>query len=56
MVKNGRGLLDHRALKSGVSQEWYELSWFIDFFMLIIVCSDAITFGLTGNLICILDF
>ena len=54
MLENGRGLLDHETLKSGVSHKWFDAlirltGWFFH------VDSDGIIFGLVANLVCIFD-
>ena len=55
MAKNGRGLLEHGTLKSGVSHKWFdELSILIEWFL----CahfSDGIIIGLNTNLLCVFD-
>ena len=54
VVKNGRGLIDYRTLKSGVSHKWFdELSRFIEWFLH--VDSDGIIFVLMANLLCNFD-
>ena len=54
MVKNEWGLIDHRTLKSGVSQKWFdELSRLIEWFLH--ADSDGIIFGLTASLLCTVD-
>ena len=54
MVKNGRGRIDHGALKSGVSHKSFdELSRLIEWFLH--ADNDGIIFGLTANLLCIFD-
>ena len=53
MVKNGRHLLDHGSLKSGVSHKWFdELSRSTEWFLH--ADSEGITFGLATYLLCIL--
>ena len=54
MLKNGRELLDHRTLKSGVSHKWFDESsrlveWFLH------PDSDWIISGLTTNIPFIFD-
>ena len=47
MVKNGRGLIDHVTLKSGVSRKWFDkLSRLIEWFLH--ADSDGIIFDLTA--------
>ena len=54
MLKNGQNLLDQGTLKSGVSHKWFdELSRSIKWFLY--ADSDWITFGLTTNLLGVLD-
>ena len=54
MLKNGRDLLDQGTLKSCVSHKWFdELRRLIEWFLY--ADSDQITFGLTTNLLCVLD-
>ena len=54
MLKNGRDLLDQGNLKSGVFHKWFdELSRLIECFLY--ADSDWIIFGLTTNLLCVLD-
>ena len=54
IVKNGRGLIDHGTLKSGVSHKVFdELSKLTEQFLH--VDSDGKTFGLSTNLLCIFD-
>ena len=53
-AKNGRDLIDHGTLKSGVSHKWFdELSRLIEWFLH--ADSDRIVFGLTANLLCTFD-
>ena len=53
MLKNGRDLLHHGTLKSGVSKKLFdESSRLIESFLK--AESDCIIFGLTANLLCIL--
>ena len=54
MIKNGKDLLDHGTLKSGVSHKWFdELSRLVEWFLL--VDGDWIIFGLTTNIFGIFD-
>ena len=54
IIKNGWGLLDHRTVKSGVSHKWFEnrIDWMNGF---LYADSNWIIFGLTTNLLCVLD-
>ena len=53
-MKNGGGCRDHRTLKSGVFQKWFnELSRLIEWCLCTV--SDGMVFGLTSNLLCIFD-
>ena len=52
IVKNGWGLRDHGALKSGISHKWFDkLSRSIEWFFY--ADSDGVIFGFTINLLCI---
>ena len=54
MVKDGGGLINRGALKSGVSHKWFEeLNRFIKWFLH--ADSDGIIFGLAANLLCAFD-
>ena len=54
MLKNGQDLLDHGILNSGVSHKFFdELSRLVLQFLH--ADSDWIIFGLTTNLLCIID-
>ena len=55
MVKNGRDLVDHRTLESGVSYHklFDKLSRLIEWYLH--AASDGIIFGLMASLLCIFD-
>ena len=54
MGKNGRDLLDHETLKSGVFPKWFdELSRLIEWYLH--ADNDRIIFGFITNMFCIFN-